>query len=98
MNGLTDVELQAALSALPGWSVEADQLVKTFRLASFRDAMTLIQRVAFEAEELNHHPEIQNIYDRVRFALCTHDAGDIVTDRDLALASRIERLAQAQKL
>ena len=93
MIGLTEAELTTALSGLPGWAVENNQLVKTYRLPSFRDAIVLIQRVAFEADELNHHPEITNLYNRVSFALCTHDAGDIVTDKDLTLASKIEALA-----
>ena len=94
MNRLTEAEREAALSGLPGWTIENDQLVKTFKLATFRDAVVLIQRVAFEAEELNHHPEIHNLYNRVRFALCTHNAGDLVTDKDLTLASKIEALAR----
>jgi 4a-hydroxytetrahydrobiopterin dehydratase len=92
MNGLSDAELETALSGLPGWKVEGGQLAKTYKLRSFRDAMALLQRVAFEAEEMNHHPEIYNLYNRVRFALCTHDAGEQVTEKDVALASRIEQL------
>ncbi len=94
MSLLSESELTTALSALPGWQVEDNQLTKTFKFASFRDAMALIQRVAFEVEELNHHPEVRNLYNRVRFALCTHDAGDMVTEKDFTLATKIEKLSK----
>ncbi|MFP4283135.1 MAG: 4a-hydroxytetrahydrobiopterin dehydratase [Opitutales bacterium] len=93
MNGMTEAEQATALSALPGWAIEEQQLCKTYKMASFRDAIVLLQRVAFEVEDLNHHPEIWNLYNRVRFALSTHDAGDVVTESDFALANKIETLA-----
>ncbi len=51
-------------------------------------------RIAFEAEELNHHPEWTNVYDRVVIRLNTHDVGGVVTARDVALALRIQRIAE----
>lgn len=85
--------LDAALAGLPGWAGDGARIAKTFRLGSFREAVAFLVRVAFEAEAMDHHPEITNVYDRVTLALSTHDAGDRVTGMDVELAGRIERLA-----
>lgn len=91
-HAISDSELEAALSGLPGWSVENGELVKTFTLDSFAAAVAAIVRIGFEAEDMNHHPELRNTYKTLEIRLCTHDAGDAVTDRDLALAARIEKV------
>jgi len=49
-------------------------------------------RVAFIAEELNHHPRFDNTYNTVALTLNTHDAGNTVTEKDLTLAARIQEL------
>lgn len=87
---LTDDEIQKALNDLPGWTFENDSLKKTFVLKSFRAAVGFIVRMAFSAEELNHHPDLHNIYNRVEVTLSTHDAGNKVTDLDIQLAKAIE--------
>lgn len=87
---LTDAACAAALAALPGWTREGNRLVKTYTFAGFREAVAFIVRLAFEAEAMDHHPELTNVYNRVRVALTTHDAGDRITDRDVALAKAIE--------
>ncbi len=86
-------EIRAAIAVLPGWSFEDDSLVKTFQFGSFREAVSFIVRLSFEAEERNHHPELANIYNRVEVRLRTHDAGNKVTELDLALAQAIENLS-----
>lgn len=92
-HGLSAQEIEVALSSLHGWSLEDDQLVKTFVFPSFRAAVTFILALSFEAEETNHHPEITNVFNRVRIALCTHESGDVVTEKDVKLAQKIEGLA-----
>ncbi len=87
-------EIDAALTALPDWKREGGAIAATYAFASFRDAIALIVRVGFEVEELNHHPEIVNVYNRVSFKLSTHDAGGVITDRDIALAARISAAAR----
>lgn len=79
--------------ALPDWEVTGDALTRTFQLGSFRAALAFLVRVGFEAEEMNHHPEIENVYDRVTLRLRTHDAGNRVTARDADLARRIDACA-----
>ena len=85
--------IDAALVDLAGWAREGNAIRKTFRFDGFRGAVAFIVRIAFEAESLDHHPELVNMYDRVTVSLSTHDAGDRVTDMDLELARRIEALA-----
>ncbi len=82
--------LDLALAALPGWRLDGNKLVKTFVLGDFREAMMFLVRMSYEAEALNHHPEIHNVYKTVTLALTTHDAGNRVTVKDVELAAAIE--------
>jgi 4a-hydroxytetrahydrobiopterin dehydratase len=90
---LSPQQIAASHDSLPGWNAEADALVKTFQFGSFREAMSFMVRISFEAEEMNHHPEWTNVYNRVVIRLSTHDAGDKVTAKDVELAQRIEKIA-----
>lgn len=90
---LTPSEVQAGLTDLDGWSYEDDKLHRTYEFGSFREAVSFLMRIAFEAEDLNHHPELFNVYSTVRIALTTHDAGNKVSPIDLELARRIEKIA-----
>jgi len=81
------------LDSLPGWQLESSAITKTFSFGSFREALSFLVRVGFEAEELDHHPEIHNVYSTVRLTLNTHDAGNQVTELDLELAQRINKLS-----
>lgn len=89
---LTPDEIQTALESLDGWSHEDHKLQKDFKFKSFRDAMAFMTRLAFEAEEQVHHPELFNVYNKVSIALSTHDAGGKVTEKDIKLANAIESL------
>ena len=91
---LSESEIQSALQGLKDWSLAGGKLQAAFAFASFRDAVAFLVRVAFEAEAMDHHPELRNVYNRVWFSLSTHDAGDRVTDRDLELARRISAAAR----
>jgi 4a-hydroxytetrahydrobiopterin dehydratase len=90
---LSAAQVQDALAELPGWAYADDKLTKTYTLSNFRAAISFIVRLAFYAEELNHHPELTNVYNRVDIALTTHDAGDKVTEKDVKLARSIEDFA-----
>ncbi len=78
----------AALARLPGWSAAEgrDAIVRTFKFADFNAAFAFITRVAMKAEQLDHHPEWSNVYNRVEVLLATHDA-DGVTELDVTLAA-----------
>lgn len=88
---LSNDAIETALASLPGWSFADDKLTKTFKLADFRAALAFIVRIGLEAEVANHHPELFNVYSTVTISLCTHDAGNKVTQKDVDLATAIER-------
>ena len=71
---------------------QENKLQKEFVFTDFRKAFQFLQGVAFLAEEHSHHPEIFNVYNQVRLQLSTHDAGNIVTEKDLKLAGAINML------
>ncbi|MFN8939132.1 MAG: 4a-hydroxytetrahydrobiopterin dehydratase [Acidobacteriota bacterium] len=84
----------AELARFPLWSLSPEgKLSREFRFLDFTAAFAFLTAVAIEAEKLNHHPEIRNVYNRVSLELTTHDAGGL-TALDFTLAARIEaRLA-----
>lgn len=85
----------AALKALKGWTVgegERDAIAKTYRFADFKSAFAFMSSVALKAEQMDHHPEWFNVYNRVDVILTTHDA-DGVTQKDLELAGFMDQLA-----
>jgi 4a-hydroxytetrahydrobiopterin dehydratase len=92
MSKLSDADVQAALAELPGWERAGDEIVKTFELGSFPDAIAFVVRIGFFAEQADHHPDLDIRWRKVRVALTTHDAGGL-TDRDVALARQIEDVA-----
>ena len=75
------------------WIEENNRLKKTFVFKDFVEAFGFMSRVAIIAEKMNHHPNWNNVYHTVSFELNTHDAGDIVTEKDHALAREIDKLA-----
>jgi 4a-hydroxytetrahydrobiopterin dehydratase len=87
---LSDDEIADALSSLEGWTHADDKLQKTFEFSNFREAISFIVRLSFYAEEMMHHPELENVYNTVSVALTTHDAGGKVTKMDVDLAKKIE--------
>jgi 4a-hydroxytetrahydrobiopterin dehydratase len=87
---LSDADVENALEDLDGWTHADDRLQKTYEFSNFREAISFIVRMSFYAEEMNHHPELENVYNTVSIALTTHDAGGKVTETDVELASTIE--------
>lgn len=74
------------------WTEEGNKLRRTFRFKTFSEAFAFMTRVALIAEKMDHHPEWTNVYNTVDIALSTHDAGDVVTDKDRKLAAAIDKL------
>ena len=89
---LTDTEVAARLSALPGWTHAAGKLRRAFVFADFVEAWSFMSAVALVAEAMGHHPEWSNVWNRVTVDLSTHDAGGI-SALDFDLAARMEALA-----
>lgn len=74
------------------WKEENNKLKKSFQFKDFSEAFAFMTRVALAAEKMDHHPNWSNVYNRVEIELNTHDAGDIVTDKDRKLAAIIDKL------
>lgn len=74
------------------WTEKENALTREFKFRDFSEAFAFMTRVAFLAEQMNHHPEWSNVYNRVNIRLSTHDAGNVVTDKDRQLASAIDKL------
>ena len=77
-----------------GWTRSEDgkALTRSFRFADFAEAFAFLTRVALHAEKADHHPEFTSVWNRVDFRLTSHDKGG-VTERDVALARAIEKIA-----
>lgn len=82
------------LVELPAWTLhdERDALIRRLKFADFGTAFGFMVRVALKAEQMNHHPEWTNVWNRVEITLSTHEAGGL-TERDVELARFIERCA-----
>jgi 4a-hydroxytetrahydrobiopterin dehydratase len=87
----SSTEIENHMSLLPGWQVEAGELVRTFQFANFRAALHFVNQVGELAEAAGHHPDIDIRYNRVRLSLVSHDAGGL-TERDFALAVQADKL------
>ena len=95
---LTMDEINAAMQQLEGWLVNTDggqpALEKIYVFSGFNAAFGFMSRVALAAERANHHPEWQNIYNKVSIRWTTHASGG-VTSLDLKLAQKCDALAGA---
>lgn len=75
------------------WKEADNKLVRTFEFKDFVEAFGFMTRVAIAAEKMDHHPNWSNVYNKVTIELTTHDAGNVVTDKDRNLAQTIDTLA-----
>ena len=83
-------EIEEKISSMKGWLFKEDKLTKSFLFDNYRDAISFIVRLSYEADGQNHHPEVFNCYNRVEILLNTHDAGGKVTKKDFDLALAID--------
>jgi 4a-hydroxytetrahydrobiopterin dehydratase len=74
------------------WQKQNNSLYKKFSFSNFIEAFAFMTKVAMVAEKMNHHPNWSNVYNTVEITLNTHDAGDIVTEKDYELAKAIDGL------
>lgn len=91
---VTGKTIQEWLEVHPGWSRKSNALVKEYRLASFRDSIVFVNRIAGLADSADHHPDIDIRFDRVVIALTTHDVGGI-TPVDLKMAEALDHATSA---
>jgi 4a-hydroxytetrahydrobiopterin dehydratase len=74
------------------WTEQKEFLHKTFTFRNFSEAFAFMTRVAIEAEKMDHHPKWTNVWNQVEIWLSTHDAGNVVTEKDRQLAAKIDAL------
>jgi 4a-hydroxytetrahydrobiopterin dehydratase len=74
------------------WPETDNKLYQRFIFPDFSKAFSFMVRVAMVAEKMNHHPTWKNTYNEVEIWLSTHDAGDIVTEKDRKMAMEIDKL------
>jgi len=77
------------------WKEENNSLCATFTFKDFNEAFSFMTRVALVAEKLDHHPTWTNTWNKVEIKLSTHDAGNVVTDKDRRLAAVIDAMIEA---
>src|SRR5690349_2124927 len=88
---LTEAEITEALASLPGWSRGDNAIVADFSFRDFNDALVFVNSVAQAAEQMNHHPDIDIRYNKVRMLLTSHDSGG-VTRRDTRMAKQVSEI------
>ena len=74
------------------WQENDNKLYKKFVFTDFSEAFAFMTRVALEAEKQNHHPLWTNVWNMVEIWLSTHDAGDVVAEKDRKLAASIDTI------
>jgi 4a-hydroxytetrahydrobiopterin dehydratase len=75
------------------WKEENNKLYRKFDFSNFSEAFGFMSRVALQAEKMDHHPLWTNVYNTVEVWLSTHDAGDVVTEKDRSLSRAIDKIA-----
>ena len=92
MARLNDEEIEERLSGLDGWEREGDAIQRTFELDDFKGSVDFVNRLTPEAEEMNHHPDLEISWNKVTVSVTTHSEGGL-TGNDFELAGRLSRLA-----
>ena len=91
MARLNDTEIEERLEGLDGWEHVGDAIVKEFENGDFKGSVDLVNRITPEAEELNHHPDLEISWSTVKVTVTTHSEGGL-TEGDFELARRIDAL------
>lgn len=88
----TTAEIEQALTELPGWEVKDGKLHKQYKFKSFSAAMGWMVSAGIEADKMDHHPEWSNVYNKVTVNLVTHDLDNAISNLDIELAQKMEKL------
>jgi 4a-hydroxytetrahydrobiopterin dehydratase len=91
MARLSDAEIDDRLSGLDGWERSGDAIVKRFEKADFKGSVDFVNRLTPEAEDMNHHPDLEISWSTVTVSISTHSEGGL-TESDFELAGRIDSL------
>jgi 4a-hydroxytetrahydrobiopterin dehydratase len=92
---LTRDAVEKRLAEVPDWKHEGNAIIRELVFRNFREAVAFLVRIAFDAEEADHHPDVSLSYKRLRLSLSTHSEGGL-TDKDFDLAAKIDRIFGAR--
>tara|TARA_R110002012_G_scaffold322018_1_gene553706 strand:- start:864 stop:1154 length:291 start_codon:yes stop_codon:yes gene_type:complete len=96
MEKLNLVEIEKKLEQLEGWEYIDGAIETSFEFENFKEAFSVMTRIAFECEAQGHHPDWSNVYNSLHIRLNTHDA-EGVTDKDFKLAKTIESIIDSEQ-
>ena len=94
MEKLSEQQIAEHLQNLKGWTFENGFIQKHYQFKDFKETFSVMTRIAFECEKMNHHPNWENVYNNLTIRLNTHDVGGI-TEHDINLAKTIESLVES---
>jgi 4a-hydroxytetrahydrobiopterin dehydratase len=92
MARLSDADIDERLAGLDGWERSGETITKQFDNGDFKGSVDFVNRLTPEAEDMNHHPDLEISWSTVTVSLSTHSEGGL-TDNDFELARRIDALA-----
>ncbi|MEA1784897.1 4a-hydroxytetrahydrobiopterin dehydratase [Arenibacter sp. GZD96] len=93
MSKLPEAEITARLETLEGWEYVDGAIETSFEFKNFKEAFTVMTRIAFECEAQNHHPDWSNVYNSLHIRLNTHDVQGL-SEKDFKLAKTIEDIVE----
>lgn len=98
MKRLTDNEVDYNLTTLKGWMLDENEsrIIKSFVFKNFKETFAVMQKIAVVAEEIGHHPDWYNSYNKLSVKLSSHDVGGLSL-KDFELAQHIEEIVSASK-
>lgn len=89
MSKLSESQIKEQLKNIEDWEYSDNAIHTTIEFSDFKDCFTVMTRIAFEAEKLNHHPDWSNVYNKLSISLSSHEAGGL-TEKDFQLAQIID--------
>ncbi len=94
MKKLSEKDIEKQLEKLEGWEYVDGAIETSFQFENFKEAFSVMTRIAFECEAQGHHPDWSNVYNTLSISLSTHDA-EGVTEKDFKLAQSIEEIIES---
>lgn len=93
---LTKDDISKDLKSVPEWKQEGDAIKRQFVFRDFREAVSFLVQIAFDAEEADHHPDVELNYKKLTLSLSTHSEGGL-TNKDFDLAKKIDEAFSTRK-
>lgn len=88
---LSSDQARQRLATLDNWELRGGKIRRSLKFSDFKETMVFVNKIADEAEEMDHHPDIHISYNKLELELITHSEGGL-TDKDFTLAHKIDRL------